>query len=215
MQREKQLRNQNIVFVSTMAGDPWGGSEELWSQTALDLAAQGFSVRASVHEWSPAHKRVLALVEGGVDVCVRPSRYSIWKHVWRRVTSTDEAFMVAELRKLIFTKVPSLVVLSTGMALLPIELLELCISEKVPFVTIGHANQEAWWPADDDARRYRNALPAALRCYFVSKANLQLAEKQIGCAIPNAELVWNPFSIEFSTSLAWPPAQMVKCSLPA
>jgi glycosyltransferase involved in cell wall biosynthesis len=200
------MRNKSIIFVSTMFGDPWGGSEELWSRTALDLAAQGFSVCASVHEWLPPHKRVLALVEGGVDVWVRPSRYSIWKRAWRKVTSTHDAFMVAELRKLIFAKSPSLVVLSTGMALPPIELLELCMSEKVPFVTIGQANQEAWWPADNDARRYRNALPAALRCYFVSKVNLQLAEKQIGCAIPNAEVVWNPVNIKFDTSLTWPPS---------
>jgi len=112
--------------------------------------------------------------------------------------------MVTDLRKRIFAKAPSLVVLSTGTALPPIELVELCISEKAPFVTIGQANQEGWWPADHDARRYRNALPAALRCYFVSKANLQLAEKQIGCAIANAEVVWNPFNIEFGASLAWP-----------
>jgi len=186
-----------------MAGEPWGGSEELWSRTALHLAAEGFSVCASVHDWSPPHKRLSALAEGGVDVWVRPSRYSIWKRAWRRVTCAHNAHTV-ELRKRIFAKVPSLVVLSTGMALPPIELLELCIAEKVPFVTIGQANQDAWWPADNDAKRYRNALPAALRCYFVSKANLQLAEKQIGCAIPNAEIVWNPFNIEFGASLAWP-----------
>jgi len=199
-----EMQRGHIAFVSTMDGDPWGGSEELWSRTALNLVAQGFSVCASVHEWSPLHRRVLALVEGGVDVWVRPSRYSIWKHAWRRVTSTDESLMLADMRKRIFAKAPSLVVLSTGAALPPLELLELCISEKVPFVTIGHANQDALWPKDDDARRYRNALPAALRCYFVSKGNLQLAEKQIGCAIANAEIVWNPFNIDFGASLAWP-----------
>jgi glycosyltransferase involved in cell wall biosynthesis len=112
--------------------------------------------------------------------------------------------MLADMRKRIFAKAPSLVVLSSGGALPPIELLELCISEKVPFVTIGQANLDALWPKDDDARRYRNALPAALRCYFVSKANLHLAEKQIGCAIANAEIVRNPFNIEFGASLAWP-----------
>jgi glycosyltransferase involved in cell wall biosynthesis len=31
-----------------------------------------------------------------------------------------------------------------------------------------------------------------------------LAEKQIGCAIVNAEIVSNPFNIEFGASLAWP-----------
>jgi len=67
LKREKRQKD-HIAIVSTMDGDPWGGSEELWSRTALNLAAQEFSVCASVHEWSPLHRRVLALVEGGVDV---------------------------------------------------------------------------------------------------------------------------------------------------
>jgi hypothetical protein len=50
-----------ITFVSTMDSDPWGGSEELWSRTALDLLAQGFPVSASVPEWSPLHPQVLDL----------------------------------------------------------------------------------------------------------------------------------------------------------
>src|SRR5262249_50599877 len=41
-------------------------------------------------------------------------------------------------------------------------------------------------------------------CYFVSRANLQLAEKQIGCELPNAEIVRNPFNVDFNASPPWP-----------
>ena len=57
---------------------------------------------------------------------------------------------------------------------------------------------------DDLAQRYREVLPAALRCYFVSKANLSLAEKQIGARLSNAEIVWNPFNINYDVVPAWP-----------
>jgi glycosyltransferase involved in cell wall biosynthesis len=68
-----------------------------------------------------------------------------------------------------------------------------------------HCNQYFWWPADDLAERYRAALAAALRCYFVSEANRRIAEKQIGCELVNAELVRNPFNVDFNASPPWPP----------
>jgi glycosyltransferase involved in cell wall biosynthesis len=195
---------KRILFFSTMVGDPWGGSEELWSQTAQNLVVKGFEVSASVHEWKPLHGRVVSLINSGVDVAVRPTRYPVWRSALRRAMFRRDTHMTAELRRLIGLKKPSLVILSTGTALPPLALLELCIAKKVPFVTIGTANQEAWWPEDNDARRYRDALPTALRCFFVSKANLQLAEKQIGCMLPNAEVVRCPFNIKFRASPAWP-----------
>ena len=40
-----------IAFISTMDGLPWGGSEELWSQAATRLLADGHDVLASVIGW--------------------------------------------------------------------------------------------------------------------------------------------------------------------
>jgi len=37
-----------IAFVSTMNNDPWGGSEFLWSETALRLLRAGHTVTANV-----------------------------------------------------------------------------------------------------------------------------------------------------------------------
>jgi hypothetical protein len=39
----------HILFISTMEGTPWGGSEELWSQAALRLLEKGHRISASVY----------------------------------------------------------------------------------------------------------------------------------------------------------------------
>ena len=198
---EAMLR-KSILFISTQ-WDRWGGSEELWSQTALNLVASGFAVSASVHCNSPLHDRVQALSRGGVEVRPRALRYPIWR-LWRRLTAKYEGLLVAEVRRFLETNDPLLVVFSSGGPVAPIELLDLCIAKRVPFVTIGQANTENWWPEDDEAERYRNALLAANRCYFVSKGNMRLFEKQIGCELSNAEIIRNPFQVKFDASPPWP-----------
>jgi glycosyltransferase involved in cell wall biosynthesis len=85
-----------------------------------------------------------------------------------------------------------------------VDLLELCIDQRTPFVTIFQANTEWFWPPDDLAARYRAALAAAEKCYFVSHANRRLSEKQIGCELLNAEVVWNPVNVAIDAAPAWP-----------
>jgi glycosyltransferase involved in cell wall biosynthesis len=200
---------RRILFVSTHFGTPWGGSEELWSRTALDLVAQGFPVSASVVKWSPPHRRTLDLVERGIEVWFRPERYPgpypMWRRAWRKLTAQHKSPTTMEVQRLVTARPPDIVVISNGGPFPEtIDLLELCVSRRLPFVTIGQANGDNWWVDDPDAERYRIALAAALRCYFVSKANLKLAEKQIGCELSNAEVVWNPVNIDLHAIPAWP-----------
>ena len=198
------MPKKSILFVSTL-WDAWGGSEELWSRTALNLAASGFAISASVHGGSPLHNRVNALMRGGIDVQPRALRYPMFKRMWRKLASRHEGLMVSEVRRFIEANSPLLVVFSDGGPVPPIELLDLCIARRVPFVTIGQSNNtENWWPDDQDAERYRKALSVAMRCYFVSRGNLRLFEKQIGCQLTHAEVIRNPFNVDFDASPHWP-----------
>jgi glycosyltransferase involved in cell wall biosynthesis len=113
---------------------------------------------------------------------------------------------IVDLKRSFEARRPAIVVISNGGGLCPLELVELCVQLDQPFATIMHANHEAWWPEDGHARRYRAALPAALRCYFVSETNRKLAEKQIGCQLTNAEIVRNPFNVAYDAAPAWPTA---------
>ena len=195
---------KKVVFVSTMGGAPWAGCEELWSQTALNLVKEGFAVSASTLAWSPPHRRVLDMVDRGIDIWFRPQEYSLQKRAWRRLMSPKSSFETLEVQRLIEAKSPDLLVFSEGGSFPPDDAMELCITKRLPFVTIAHANCDFWWPTDQEAERYRRAFSAALRCYFVSEANRRLLEKQIGCKLSNAEVVRNPFNVKFDFSPAWP-----------
>ena len=99
---------------------------------------------------------------------------------------------------------PDFIIVSGGGPLPPIDLIELCIARRLPFVSVGQANVEEWWPEDGLADRYREALAGALRCSLVSEANRRLAEKQIGTELANAEVIRNPFNVSPDASPPFP-----------
>jgi glycosyltransferase involved in cell wall biosynthesis len=193
-----------------MEGAAWGGSEELWSRSALELMKAQTRVSASVCEWSPIHPRVAALREAGIKLHVRPGGYPVWRRGLHRLLMRKRSLQFAEFERFLSTDPPHLVVISNGGAFPPIELAESCISRGLPFATIGQANLDGWWPGDRVARRYRDALPKARRCYFVSNANRILAEKQIGAEIGNAEVVSNPYNVPLDAAPPWPSVSPVQ-----
>lgn len=193
-----------IVFVSTMMGARWGGSEDLWSRAAIRLAAEGASVSASTHEWSPLHPRVLDLAKHGVDLWVRPRWHSFAKHPWRRLKSRRTSPLLVEVERLLAARLPTLAVLSDGGVLPPIELIELCVAKAVPFVTVSNSSPGHTWFSDDIAERYRVALPHSVRCFFMCQSNVRHTEKLVGCELSNAQAICSSFNIDFNTSVAWP-----------
>jgi glycosyltransferase involved in cell wall biosynthesis len=202
---EARGARNRILFVSSVNNTPWGAAEELWSHAALELADEGNTVFASYAGWSPPDQRLLNLTDRGVEVWFRPQHYPLPKRAWRALTKPENTHTTLEVERLIAVRSPQFVLISDGAPFPPLDLLEMCVSRRVPFAIIVHCNQYFWWPADDLAERYRVALGAALRCYFVSDANRRIAEKQIGAEIPNAELVRNPYNVDFNASPPWPP----------
>ncbi|MBV8832106.1 MAG: glycosyltransferase family 4 protein [Hyphomicrobiales bacterium] len=198
------MQGNRIVFISTMEDYSWGGSEELWSRAAIYLADQGVDVHASVLAHTPLHQKVLNLSRRGIDVRFRPKEHSFLERAWRKATATSRQVIVAETERLIAAVSPHLVVYSDGGPYPTANLMDVCLTRGVPFVTIGQANWEYMWPADEDAERLRVAMSKALRCYFVSKANMRLAEKQLGGELANGEVVWNPFNVDYNAAPLWP-----------
>ena len=197
------MRPPRIAFVSE-CGESWGGSEELWSRTALDLVTQGFRVFASVRKWSPPDRRVLDLVERGVEVWFRPDFYPLGRKVWHKLTASHKSTTMLQVQRFLTARPSDVVVFSSGGPFPSIDFIELCVSKRLPFVTIAQANADIDWIEDALAERYRVALATAQRCYFVSRANLRLVEKQIGYELSNAEVIWNPVNVDLDAVPAWP-----------
>jgi glycosyltransferase involved in cell wall biosynthesis len=72
------------------------------------------------------------------------------------------------------------------------------------YVVVCHAAVETDWPHDGFYPQLRAAFTAAEKCYFVSRANLELTEMQLGQRLTNAEVVWNPLGVPYNISCPWP-----------
>lgn len=198
-----------IAFIGAMQGAPWGGSEVLWSQTAERLLSQGHPVFASVHRWPATPRPIEALrAQGGVvherqwesasllarglaRVLGKASRDPGWGPSWGTIVGFR----------------PDLVCISHGGTLCGIDWMIRCLRAGIPYVSVVQANAEAWWPDDDQRGRVIEAYQGASRTYFVSHANWRLLERQLGVALPRAEVVWNPFNVRWDAKRTWPAGQ--------
>ena len=58
----------SILFISLMNGGAWGGSEELWYQTALYAAKNGYKTGCAFYEWPQKKDRIEKLKEAGCEI---------------------------------------------------------------------------------------------------------------------------------------------------
>jgi glycosyltransferase involved in cell wall biosynthesis len=199
-----------VAFVSGMTGSPWGGSEVLWSQSALALRQQGHRVLASVHGWPATPPQVSNLRLSGIEVeeCQRHWLDPLVRRASKGSlgdggsNSNAQSFQrsVARLRKFR----PEIVCVSHGGARCGLNWMEWCHQEGIPYVSLSQANSEGAWPRDRIAERLLVAHSGATWSCFVSLGNLQLFEKQIGQALSNARIVWNPVQVQSAKPLPWP-----------
>jgi glycosyltransferase involved in cell wall biosynthesis len=192
-----------FVFVSAMCGSPWGGSEELWSQTAVRLRELGHAVSASMPFWPQLSPRVAALVEKGIKLNVHrsgqsPASARAWSKAMRMLGQKYGEFQWLKRQKL------DLVVISQGAIADGLELLRFCEETALPFAVIVQCNAESWWPTDKVVTGMADAFPAARRLFCVSRTNMELLERQIGESLPNAEIVINPCNVAPDRPMAWP-----------
>jgi glycosyltransferase involved in cell wall biosynthesis len=183
-----------------MDGAPWGGSEELWSQTAVRLHDAGHHIVVSTTWWPSASSKLLPLKAQGIEISLvkRPSDRSLIARGVYKLTSRRQRALWLKRSK------AELVVISQGKVLDgAAEWMEVCHRNGWPFVTIVHCNSELWWPDDEESMALAAAYSSALRVFGVSRHNLDQLENQVG-ELTNLELVWNPFNVRSDVVTPWP-----------
>lgn len=196
--------SKRILFVSTMDGSPWGGSEELWFEAAQRLKGEGREVAAAVLKWpSPAAK--LGVLRGqGIPV----TEYGAPSAPRRLLNKVHPPLKHAWIRGIN----PQFVVLSQGgnWSIKTIEVAEALTGLGVPYVVISQCAYPWYWPSDQEAARMRDVFSKAKASYFVSKANLETSRLQVGDAIANGSVIRNPFAVEYVATLPWPDGQTMR-----
>ena len=182
-----------------MGASPWGGSEELWSQTALRLRQQGHEIFVNVKWWPELSWQIKQLQEAGCIV-ERPRTNGIAHRVARKIVRRSGLPTKNWLDKV----KPDFVVISQGDPYSGMDWAEQCCKRQIPYALITQAAGEHWWPDDSQAMRSAKSYEAATASYFVSNGNLQLVRTQLATPLSKARVVRNPFNVSYDANTPWP-----------
>lgn len=201
----KGHKGVKLSFVSTMAGSAWGGSEELWSQTALRLLKSGHQVNVSTYQWPELHPRLAELNDVGAQVSLRALVPTLAERLKDKVINRFfhhplDAASMAWLQR----QGADHVIISQGFIWDGLPWMQACHQLNIPYSPIVHANSEIWWPEDDQLQTIRRAYAGATRIFFVSQQNQEMLEVQCGERFYHGEVVVNPWNVDATRVVEWP-----------
>lgn len=192
---------RRFIFASSNAS--WGGSEELWSATAADLADKGHEVIAITVKAFDDEPRIRRLKAAGGKVLTLQQLLPINDQGKLRMLAPRLHPMVLRLRLMSLPK-PDLVVLSQGTNFGSRQFANTCRRLGLPYVLVTQKAQDEVIAPDKLLEDLRRAYAHARWSYFVSQHNLRLTEEQIGRSLPAASVVRNPFLTSWTAPLSWP-----------
>ena len=204
---ERSGQTCRIAFISSNSLG-WGGSEELWSSAAAELAASGHRIVAMKPGLGKAELRVERLRRLGARV-IDLRQIPLVPDRTLRVLVRASWLVEIVVRALRFGFAlrafrPDLVVLSQGGNVEGLFFAKRILRLGTPYVLIVQKVAEMYWPTDHELADLRSVYAGARRCLFVSEHNLRLHEEQLGMKLANAEVVRNPFLVPWDRPAPWP-----------
>lgn len=191
-----------FAFITTMLGSPWGGSEELWSQVAVQLTRNGHESCALVPFRPRLSEKLFELKRQGIRVRTYPSPSFLagqTRYLCDRLTlGSRRAY--AWLKR--FS--PDLVVISQAEIAGGLEWARVCREAAFPYVMIVHCNSELMWFEKSAVVHAVANYTTARKVFCVSRGNLNLLCLQLGEPLPDAEVLWNPYNVSTEPAPNWP-----------
>ena len=193
-----------IAFYSTMAGLPWGGSEELWYQAAQVLLVRGHEVAFSTLKWKPTPAPLERLIAaGGVPQFRRRSTFG--RTIRRKLERAG--VMRHHFSRWLEKTWPDLVVISLSFHTDDPKIASTCRRLGIRYTILLQAANPYLWVANKWLDDTRADFTEAERCYFVSAENQDIMEANLAAALPQAEVVDNPFNVRPDAAPTWPSSE--------
>lgn len=209
-----------IGFVSLMHGAIWGGSEELWSKTALLALTEGHTVVSLTYGWSISPPKIQKLQEAGVitKFWFDDSSSLLTRIAVKLGLKTAKSKLVPAIDVDVF-------VVSNGSIWDFIRrrtITDKIIETDKPYIIISHSSYEYGDIVTDTQREYGiKVLQKASKLFFVSERNRKNAERQLAYSIKNFEIIGNPINIKQANIKPFPASDklliasvgMIECSV--
>ena len=199
-----------IAFISLMAGQPWGGSELLWSKAADYALSQNNDVIISLYDWGEIHPEIKKLKNKGAKIFLR-QRFNYNSnilsktilHFKNRINWLNDAYMPIIRLK------PDHIVINQGdsfdISIHHYQLYELIKKYKIPFTLICHSHaQFSDIPQVNVYPKAKSIFEEAKNVYFVSKRMQSLTERKLCTKLSNGRFTWNPLNLKVIEYISWP-----------
>ena len=192
---------------------PWGGSEVLWSKTAVLALAEGHQVLITAYEWPEPAQPLRELVAAGAKLFYRTA-YSprLHKRLVRRVRQQFQP-RSAELLK-IQSFAPDLVFVNQGGysdVIHKADIWSWLVSGVVPYVIICHLYQDPQRISEAERAAVLAVYNQARAVFTISAMQTAVLRRQLAAPLANAQVVQNPLNLPAQMPMLYPaagPAQL-------
>lgn len=178
-----------------MNGAPWGGSEELWYQTALCLAAHGGRVGCAVYEWPQKEDRLAALGKAGCEIFLLPLQKKKKGHPISKLREKIR-YRKAHARAVEALPVQRYytVVISQGGYELSMEVWQSFYQKLPRYVLLFHNFSEDDRFSPTRKQRLKNWIGKATLNLFAAGKAISVLQHQLSFDIPRAGVFYNPIT---------------------
>ena len=202
--------SKKVIFITSIDED-WGGSEELWFNTAISLAKIGVEITVIKKNINFEHQKFIELDKTGIRLISLEKKKS--KGTAIRIAKKLLNFSVRVYNKLspefaninsknnpllaiLHSIKPDLVIVAQGDNFDGLSYAFDAWTKGIAYVTIAQKAREINWPYHLHREILRTTFKNARQCFFVSKHNQRLTEEQFGEKFSNAKLIQNPIKIQ-------------------
>jgi glycosyltransferase involved in cell wall biosynthesis len=183
-----------ILFISSVDYLPWGGSEELYADTAKALIKLGHEVTIHRKYWFPEPEKIKHLREEGCKISFHSRNLNgLYYKILNKLLALLGWNLSSRKISIISESQADLVCISEGLPGSGHEWTQACFDNGIPFVTVSHDNSEFVWPDDELAQKLIKICSNAKKLFFVSENNARLFERQVGYCFYQIHIIRNPF----------------------
>ena len=181
-----------------MSGMPWGGSEELWWRAAKQLQSRGGDIAVNYKWWPNTANQLLDLQANGGDLWFRDqpkSYFEAQKENFKRIFSGNGSG-----KSWLAVAQPDAVLVTLGYHPDRIPVADECLEHGIPYAINVQCASSFFFIHSDTLERYRRWYTGATKVFFVSEENQQKLQNNIATHLNNAEIVANPFNVDYDAN---------------
>lgn len=200
---------KTLCFISLMNSAPWGGSEELWYQTALFCLGQHYKVDCVVYEDEQKKQKLAAIEAAGGRVFYLPNKGKT-KNGWQQKLQfkITKKLRIPRFLKTIPFEQYDHVVINQGEFELTYSTWKNLWQRLPAYTLLFHNYRETQTMSRQGVRRLRLWLRYAAVNLFASQRIPAVLEKLLQEAVPCAGILINPITFARPTApKPWPPLQ--------